>query len=137
MGTAAVDPLVDILLDDEDRDLSATVGQILQDLVGPDLFLDRLSSMDADERLRAVEVLGAIGGERGLDGMIRALSDPVETVRIRAVTLLGEAASPRAFEAVKRTFLSDPVLEVVTAAEEALRRLQPGGEHGREMGPGA
>ena len=129
MGTAAVDPLVDILLDEEeDGDLSATVGQILRDLVGADLFLERLSNMDADERLRAVEVLGAIGDEPGLDGLIRALSDPVENIRIRAVTLLGDSGSPRALEPLKRTFLSDPVLEVVAAAEEALRRLQPGGD---------
>ena len=101
------------------------MGQLLQDLVGPDPFLDRLSSMDPDERMRAVEVLGALGGDQALEGMIRALSDPVEKVRIRAVTLLGDTGSPRAFEAVKQTFLSDPVLEVVAAAEEALRRLQP------------
>ena len=130
MGPAAVDPLVNILLD-EDGDLSATVGQLLQDLVGPGPFLERLSSMNADERLRAVEVLGALGGDQAVDGMIRALSDPVEKVRIRAVTLLGDTGSARAFDAAKQTFLSDPVLEVVAAAEEALRRLQPGDD-----GPG-
>jgi HEAT repeat protein len=126
MGSAAVDPLVDILLDEEEGDLAPTVGRLLQELVGIDVFVDRLGSMDPGERMRAVEVLAAMGGDAGLDGLVRALSDPVETIRIRAVTLLGESADPRAFEAVKRTFLGDPVPEVASAAEEALQRLQGG-----------
>ena len=125
MGTSAVDPLVDILMED-DPELAGTVGQLLESLVGPELFLTRLGSMDPHERLRAVEALGAIRGNRGVDGLIRALTDPVESIRIRAVTLLGEIGDDRAFEAVKRTFLGDPVLEVVSASEEALRRLQTG-----------
>jgi HEAT repeat protein len=82
--------------------------------------------MDAAERLRAVEVLGAMGDDHRLEGLTRALSDPVEGIRIRAVTLLGESRDPRAFDAVKRTFLGDPVEEVVAAAEDALKKLQPG-----------
>jgi HEAT repeat protein len=129
MGTAAVDPLVDLLAD-RGADVAASVGQLLRDLVGPDLFLERLGSMDPEERLRAMEALGAIGGEAGLDGLARALSDPVERIRIRAVSLMGDSRDPRAFEAVKRTFMGDPVQEVVAAAEEALQRLQPGMQHG-------
>ncbi|MFL5797209.1 MAG: HEAT repeat domain-containing protein [Actinomycetota bacterium] len=125
MGTSAVDPLVEILMED-DPELAATVGALLDSLVGADAFLSRLGAMDPTERLRAVEALGAMGGERGIDGLIRALSDPVESIRVRAVTLLGDADDDRAFEAVKQAFLSDPVQEVVSAAEEALRRLQGG-----------
>jgi HEAT repeat protein len=125
MGSAAVEPLVDLLLE-EGSELSETVGSLLRDLVGPEPFLERLGSMDAAERLRAVEVLGALGDDQGLDGLTRALSDPVESIRIRAVTHLGESGDPRAFDAVKRTFLGDPVEEVVAAAEDALKKLQPG-----------
>jgi HEAT repeat protein len=125
MGNSAVEPLVDLLLE-EGSELSDTVGPLLRDLVGPEQFLGRLGAMDPAERLRAVEVLGALDGEEGLDGLTRALSDPVESIRIRAVTLLGVSGDPRAFDAVKRTFLGDPVEEVVAAAEEALRKLQPG-----------
>ena len=125
MGSAAVEPLVDLLLE-EGSELSETVGPLLRDLVGPEQFLERLGSMDPAERLRAVEVLGALGDDQGLDGLTRALSDPVESIRIRAVTLLGASGDPRAFDAVKRTFLGDPVEEVVAAAEEALKKLQPG-----------
>ena len=125
MGEAAVDPLVDILLE-EDSDLATTVGQLLQDLVGAETFIDRLGSMEPADRVRAVQVLAAIGGEGAIEGLTRALADPVEEIRIRAVTLLGESGDPRAFEAVKRTFLGDPVPEVAAAAEEALQRLQSG-----------
>jgi HEAT repeat protein len=125
MGNSAVDPLVDILMED-DSELAGTVGHLLESLVGPDVFLTRLGSMDPNDRLRAVEALGAIRGERGVDGLVRALSDPVESIRVRAVGLLGEIGNDRAFEAVKQAFLSDPVLEVVSAAEEALKRLQGG-----------
>jgi HEAT repeat protein len=129
MGNSAVDPLVDILMED-DTELAGTVGHLLESLVGPDVFLTRLGSMDPSERLRAVEALGAIKGERGVDGLVRALSDPVESIRVRAVGLLGEVGDERAFEAVKQTFLGDPVLEVVSAAEEALKRLQSGADPG-------
>ncbi len=127
MGTSAVDPLVEILMED-DPELAATVGALLDSLVGADAFLSRLGAMDPSERLRAVEALGAMGGERGVDGLIRALSDPIESIRVRAVTLLGDVADDRAFEVVKQAFLSDPVQEVVSAAEASLRRLQGGGE---------
>jgi HEAT repeat protein len=127
MGNSAVDPLVDILMED-DSELAGTVGHLLESLVGPDVFLTRLGSMDPSERLRAVEALGAIRGERGVDGLVRALSDPVESIRVRAVGLLGEIGDERAFEAVKQAFLGDPVLEVVTAAEETLKRLQSGSD---------
>jgi len=129
MGTAAVDPLVDMLAD-EGPDVVRMVGQLLRDLTGPQPFVERLASMDPEDRRRAVEALGAIGGEAGLDGLARALSDPVERIRVRAVTLLGQSRDPRAFEAVKRTFLGDPVEEVVAAAEEALQKLQPGVQPG-------
>jgi HEAT repeat protein len=127
MGSSAVDPLVEILVGD-DPELAATVGALLDNLVGADAFLARLGAMDPVERLRAVEALGAMGGERGVDGLIRALSDPVESIRVRAVTLLGEIEDERVFEAVKQAFLSDPVQEVVSAAEQALRLLQGGEE---------
>jgi HEAT repeat protein len=127
MGSSAVDPLVEILMED-DPELAATVGALLDNLVGADAFLARLGSMDPGERMRAVEALGAMGGERGVDGLIRALSDPVEAIRVRAVMLLGEIEDERAFEAVKQAFLGDPVQEVVSAAEEALRRIQGDGD---------
>jgi HEAT repeat protein len=124
MGGAAVEPLLDVLIQG-DAELRPTIGQLLSKIAGPDHFLDRLAAMDREKRLRAVEALGAIGGPRAVDGLMRALTDPDQRIRIRAVRHLGEIGDQRALEAVKRTFLGDPVSEVVAAAEEALQRLQP------------
>jgi HEAT repeat protein len=123
MGTAAVEPLLDALV--HDPEVAPTAGELLERIAGPDVFLDRLSSMDPDDRLRAVEALGAIGGAPAVDGLMRTLSDPDQQIRVRAVQLLGELGDPRAFEGVKRAFLGDPVIDVVNAAEEALRKLGP------------
>lgn len=124
MGPPAVEGLVDALIDG-DREIRPTAGQLLGRLAGAAAFAERLSSMDPVKRLRAVEALGAIGGPAGVEGLIRTLFDPDEGIRIRALQLLGELGDDRAFDAVKRCFLGDPVPEVVAAAEEALRRLRP------------
>jgi HEAT repeat protein len=123
MGGSAVEPLVDILVEGY-PELAPTVGETLERLVGRDVFIDRLGSMDPDVRMRAVLALGAMGGREAIEGLSRALSDPNEQIRIRAVRLLGESRDPNAIEAVHRTVQGDPVPEVVAAAEEALHRLQ-------------
>ena len=127
MGQTAVEPLVEALLR-EDQDVVRGVGQLLQEIVGPDRFLDALTSLDPVDRLRAVEALGAIGGPRAVDGLVRALSDPDERIRVRALQQIGHIGDHRAYEAVRRAFASDPVLEVVEAAEDVLRRLEPSDE---------
>jgi HEAT repeat protein len=123
MGTSAVEPLVNILVEGY-PELAPTVGDTLEQLVGRDVFIERLGSMDPNVRLGAVLALGAMGGREAIDGLSRALSDPNEQIRIRAVRMLGELGEPAAIEAVKRTAQGDPVPEVVAAAEEALHRLQ-------------
>jgi HEAT repeat protein len=123
MGTSAVDPLVNLLRGGH-PDIAATVGDTLERLVGRDVFLERLGSMDPSDRLGAVEALGAMGGLEAIEGLVRALSDPNEEIRVRALRLLGDLGDPRAIENVERAIHGDPVPEVVAAAEEALRRLQ-------------
>jgi HEAT repeat protein len=123
MGTSAVDPLVNLLREGH-PDIASTVGETLERLVGREVFLERLSSMDPDERMSAVEALGAMGGLEAVEGLIRALSDPNEDIRVRALRLLGDLGDRRALEAVERAVHGDPVPEVVAAAEDALRRLQ-------------
>jgi HEAT repeat protein len=124
MGPAAVDPLVNLLREGH-PELAGTVGITLEQLVGRDLFLQRLGSMDPAERLGAVEALGAMGGPESVDGLIRALSDPNESIRIRALGALGDMGDHGAIEAVRRSAQSDPMPEVAAAAEDALRKLQP------------
>jgi HEAT repeat protein len=123
MGEAGVEPLLD-LLSAAGPDLVPVIGQLLGRIAGADAFLERLKAMEPADRLRATLALGAMGGDAALEGLTRSLLDPDEHIRMRAVALLGELRDPRAFEAVKRTFLGDPVAGVVSAAEEALRKLQ-------------
>jgi HEAT repeat protein len=123
MGTSAVDPLVNLLRDGH-PDIAATVGDTLERLVGREVFLERLGSMDPDERMGAVEALGAMGGLEAIEGLVRALSDPNEDIRIRSLQLLGDLGDPRGIDAVERSAHGDPVPEVAAAAEETLRRLQ-------------
>jgi HEAT repeat protein len=123
MGGSAVEPLVNILVEGY-PELAPTVGETLEQLVGREVFLERLGSMDPEERLRSVLALGAMGGREAIDGLSRALSDPNEQIRIRAVRLLGELGDPRGIDPVRNTAQGDPVPEVVAAAEEALHRLQ-------------
>ena len=122
MGPVAVEPTIDALATG-DPEVRAAAGRVLAGLVGPESFLDQLGSLELEERRRAVEALGAMGGPQAVDGLARTLSDPDRSIRVRALTLLGELGDPRAFEAVKRTFLHDPVTEVVAAAETALQLL--------------
>jgi HEAT repeat protein len=124
MGMTAVEPLVEMLLQGS-PELTRTVGELLQKITGPDPFLDELASLDPVRRLRAVEALGAMGGPRAVDGLVRALADPDERIRVRGLQHLGRLGDRRAIDDVRRTFASDPVFEVAEAAEEALQRLEP------------
>jgi HEAT repeat protein len=123
MGTSAVDPLVDLLREGH-PELAATVGVTLERLVGRDVFLQRLGSMDPADRLGAVEALGALGGPEAVEGLTRALSDPNENIRITALRALGDMGDRSAIDAVQRSAQGDPLPEVAAAAEEALRKLQ-------------
>ena len=123
MGRAAVNPLVSLLREGH-PDIAATVGETLERLVGRDVFLQRLGSMDPNDRLGAVEALGAMGGPEAVDGLTRALSDPIEEIRIRSLRALGDMGDQSAIIAVRRSAHGDPVPEVAAAAEEALRKLQ-------------
>ncbi len=124
MGPSAVELLIDVLLQ-ADASVVPTVGQLLQKIVGLDGFMERLGSMDPDQRLRASEAVGTISGPAAVDALMRTLSDPDERIRLRSVELMARIGDPRALEAIKRVFLGDPVPEVVAAAEEAVARLGP------------
>jgi HEAT repeat protein len=122
MGEAAVEPLVGIVLGD-DREAARLAGELLERVAGPHPFVAALSSVDPGQRLRSVEVLGAMGDPTASEALLTTLSDPDERVRVRAIELLGELGDPRAIDPLRRAFLSDPVVRVAVAAEETLRRL--------------
>jgi HEAT repeat protein len=131
MGAPAVEPLVEVVLEAE-RDLAIVAGGLLERITGPEPFVRQLSSRDPDDRMRAVEVLGAIDGPSSSEWLVASLADPEQAVRIRVVELLAELGDPRSLEPLKQVFLSDPVADVSAAAERALRRLggmPPEGRH--------
>jgi len=122
MGPSAVELLIDVLMQ-ATAEVVPTVGQLLSNIAGIDRFVERLSSMDPEQRLRAAEAVGAIGGPAAVDALVATLPDPDERVRIRSVQLLGKLGDARALDALKRCLLGDPVPEVVAAAEDAIARL--------------
>jgi len=122
IGPAAVEPLVEVI-PRADRETAAAAGALLERIAGPEPFVRQLSSRVPEERLRAVEALGAMTGPGASERLVGSLDDPDRSVRIRAAGLLGDLGDPRAAESLKRAFLNDPVPEVSAAAEEALRRL--------------
>ncbi|MGH2573407.1 MAG: HEAT repeat domain-containing protein [Actinomycetota bacterium] len=122
MGQAAVEPLVEVAIGTDPRAATAA-GAVLDRIGGAEFFLSGLSSIDPDERLRAVRVLGAIGGPAASEALLLTLSDPDVRVRVRSAALLGELGAPAAEKALRHVWLTDPVGEVADAAEEALRAL--------------
>lgn len=136
MGEAAVEPLVDVVIRG-DADAAAAAGAVLERVTGPQTFVAGLSSLDPDERLRAAEVLGVLGGPTASEALLTALLDPDQRVRSRVIQMLGDLGDPRAVEPLRRTLRIDPVAEVVAAAEEALRALGaiPSDDDGEPSGP--
>jgi len=131
MGHAAVEPLVAAVVTG-DAETRGTAAAVLDKVVGSGPFVERLGSTDPEDRLRATEVLGALGGAEAVEALLGALGDPEVRVRVRAVRLLAASGDPRALRPLKRMLLSDPVPEVAAAAEEALQVL--GSLPGRDLG---
>ncbi|MDP8957169.1 MAG: HEAT repeat domain-containing protein [Actinomycetota bacterium] len=122
MGQSAVQPLTEVAIGD-DLDAALVAGEILNEIVGVTSFVTELSSTDPDARLRAVLVLGVIGGPVAAEALMTMVTDPDVRIRAQSVVLLGELGDPRAVKVLKRVFTSDPVSEVAAAAEESLREL--------------
>jgi HEAT repeat protein len=122
MGLVTVEPLTEAAVAG-DPVVGPMAGTLLRRITGPARFVSELGSTDPRARLRAVEVLGAMRGAEAVDALIGMLGDPEVHIRTRAATLIGSLGDPRAHRALRRTFLSDPVVEVAAAAEAALRSL--------------
>jgi HEAT repeat protein len=123
MGEPAVDPLVDVVTG-PDPEAAAEAGSVLERIVGSAPFVKAAASTDPDERLRSIEVLGAMGGPAAVQVLLSGLSDPEARVRARAAALLGGMGEARAARELRRMVLGDPVPEVAAAAEAALRLLE-------------
>lgn len=106
-----------------DRDARRTIGGLLEETVGLGEYARRLTSLDRDQRSRAVDAIAAIGSSQAIGLLARVLEDPDERIRLQAVRWLGEASDARAVEALRAAAELDPVAEVVDAARDALRRI--------------
>jgi len=122
IGEAAVGALADVVVDGE-VEAAAAAGSLLDRIAGSARFLTELASTETDRRLRAIEVLGAIGGTEAVGAVAGALMDPDVRIRCRAASILGRLGDPTSVPPLKRMFLSDPVSEAVRAAQSALRAL--------------
>ena len=98
-------------------------GTLLDRIVGSEPFVAELSSVDPEHRMRAVQVLGSIGGPVACEALMGALPDPDIQVRSRAAVLLGDLGYLPAVKHLRRMFLTDPVAEAAAAAESSLRAL--------------
>jgi HEAT repeat protein len=122
MSHTAVEPLVEVATGD-DVEAAAAAGVLLERIAGVPAFAANLSSVDPEDRLRAVQVLGAMGGSAAAEALLGTLSDPDVRIRARSAALLGAMGELRAVKPLRRMFLSDPVSDVAAAAESALRML--------------
>lgn len=122
MGGLAAEALAEVAVG-SDRDAAAAAGALIDRIVGTDPFIDGLSSIDPDERLRSVQILGAVGGPAACEALMGALTDPDVPVRARAASFLGTLGYLPAVKSLRRMFLTDPVGEAAAAAEAALRML--------------
>jgi len=129
LGPAAVAPLVDFLASVGGARAAAGL-QVAASLRDPRL-LDAahrlLSDEDAETRRRAVDLLGALGGERALAALTDRLSDPVADVRAAAARALGQGQHWTA-AAQLTAALRDRSWDVRSAAGMALRGLGAPGE---------
>jgi HEAT repeat protein len=134
MGPMAVEALAEVATG-ENPEAATAAGVLLERIAGAGPFVDRMSSIEPEERLRAVRVLGALGGAAASEALIPALSDPDVRVRSQAATALGVLGFLPALKQLRRMFLTDPVAEAAAAAEGALRRLGAVPDEGTRSGP--
>ena len=66
-----------------------------------------------------IKDISAMRRARNIDGLIRALEDPDENIRLAAAEALGSAGDERAMEPLERLKFSDPNMSVRRAASSA------------------
>jgi HEAT repeats len=129
LGATAVDPLCDFLV--SAKGPAAAVGlEVAASLRDPRLLdagLRLVESRDDGLRRRAIELLGALGGERAVEMLVSGLHDQCDEVRAVAARALGSGQHWRTAGDLAAA-LHDPSWAVRHEAGIALRRLGPSGE---------
>ena len=124
MGNVATEPLARYLSQHSGHQVELTL-EVCIDLANPGFLspaLELCHDEDPGIRVRAVQLLGALGGKRAVEITEELLTDPVPEVNAAAATAIGRlgdwSAAPRL-----ASMLGDPTWEVRRAAGLALGSL--------------
>lgn len=123
---AAGAPLIVSELPEAPEEVRGDLEEALRIGGGVDRSRQDLRHPAAKVRIEAVRLLRLLGATDANEDLVEALSDPSSAVRKEAIEALADIDKNRTSVArLKEVFLSDPDLEVVAAAETALRQLDP------------
>jgi HEAT repeat protein len=106
-----------------DVETRAAMARVLSAPAAVDVLLASLTSPDPERRRVALRGLALAHQPRSAAAVTICLEDPEADIRGEAARLLGTLGDPSAVVALRRVLVGDPDMEVVRAAEEALRRL--------------
>ena len=90
---------------------------------GFDFLIEGLSSMDENERFQATLCLTAIGGDKVVAPLMKALKDDFYKVRCYAAEALGNLRAANALEPLKQVIRFDHNRNVVARASEAVDKI--------------
>lgn len=119
---AAVEPIIRAL-PDADVDTRSAMGQVLAAPAAVEILVGGLSHPDPVRRLVSLRGLGLVGPAGSTRHLTACLEDPDPAIRREACHLLGRLGEASAAPALRQSLATDPDMQVVGAAEEALRRL--------------
>ena len=121
---AAGAPLIVGELSDAPREIRSDLEEALRIGGGVDRARQGMRHPAAKVRIEAVRLLRLLEAAEAVADLVASLGDPSPAVRKEVIETLSEVDENRSSVArLKEVFLSDPDLEVVAAAEAALRHL--------------
>lgn len=126
VGSQAVEPLIDALVNNKNRDVrknAAVVLGMIKDARALDALVKCLKDRDGIVRWSSAWSLGEIGDVGAIDGLVDALKDSYSTTRHRAAEALGKIGSDRAISHLF-PLLRDSNKEVRDAAKAAIAKIK-------------
>jgi len=123
MGAVGAEALAGVVVEGPVERADVAAGLLGRSDAATAWLLGDLEVVDPSLRLRAVDVLGAIGGPRAQSGLVGALGDARWVIRGHAARSLGRIGGEAGRDAITLVARGDRSPEVVAAAEEALRAM--------------
>ena len=106
-----------------DADTRTAMARVLSTPAAVSLLTSALASPDPERRRVALRGLALARETASAPAVITCLEDPEADIRREACVVLGAIGEAGAVPPLRRVLVGDPDMEVVAAAEEALRRL--------------